>query len=115
VLRVIYIFKVYWGSYDITWSAYGAWIWLTVEAHVAVMCASAPALRIYFTHSEKQARAAAYEEPKGESFDTGKSLESGQRSNTTKKRSQWDVTVDEGEEDDAYDTTLPPLTEGPKQ
>jgi hypothetical protein len=31
-----------------TWESYWAWIWLSIEANVAVMCASAPALKVYF-------------------------------------------------------------------
>jgi hypothetical protein len=31
-----------------TWESYQAWIWFAVEAHLAVVCASAPALKIYF-------------------------------------------------------------------
>ena len=48
VLRLFSIIPVYYSSYDMTWESYHAWIWCAVEAHVSVMCASAPALKIYF-------------------------------------------------------------------
>jgi hypothetical protein len=34
-----------------TWESQPAWMWLAIEAHVAVMCASAPALKIFFKHT----------------------------------------------------------------
>jgi hypothetical protein len=56
ILRTIAIFDVYWGTYDITWAAQGAWIWLTIEAEVAVICASAPALKSLFLERAKSKR-----------------------------------------------------------
>lgn len=35
-------------AYDITWYAYYGWIWTALEADLAVICASAPALKIFF-------------------------------------------------------------------
>jgi hypothetical protein len=34
-----------------TWESYLAWIWFAVETHLAVICASAPALKIFFKHT----------------------------------------------------------------
>ncbi|KAI4681155.1 uncharacterized protein J4E88_005662 [Alternaria novae-zelandiae] len=34
-------------TYDITWAAYSGWIWTTLEAQLAVMCASAPSLKVF--------------------------------------------------------------------
>jgi hypothetical protein len=31
-----------------TWESYPAWIWFAVESHMAVICASIPALNVYF-------------------------------------------------------------------
>jgi hypothetical protein len=36
-----------------TWESYGAWISLAVEANVAIICASAPAMKIYFKNTFK--------------------------------------------------------------
>lgn len=35
-------------AYDITWIAYYGWIWTALEADLAVICASAPALKVFF-------------------------------------------------------------------
>jgi hypothetical protein len=53
IFRTIAIFDCYWGTYDTTWAAQGAWMWLSVEAVVAVICASVPALKTLFTHARK--------------------------------------------------------------
>lgn len=34
-----------------TWESYWAWVWFAVEAHTAVICASAPALKTFFKHT----------------------------------------------------------------
>ncbi|KAF2014050.1 hypothetical protein BU24DRAFT_464763 [Aaosphaeria arxii CBS 175.79] len=52
-LRVHYAHRVYHyvktknPTYDITWEALGSWVSTAVEANVAVICASAPALNAY--------------------------------------------------------------------
>ncbi|KAF2419050.1 hypothetical protein EJ08DRAFT_44817 [Tothia fuscella] len=51
VIRTYYIWKVYNATYDMTWEGRPAWMWLSIEANVAVMCASAPALKVFFKHS----------------------------------------------------------------
>jgi hypothetical protein len=35
-------------TYDVIWGAQPAWLWTGVEAHVAIICASAPALKVFF-------------------------------------------------------------------
>jgi hypothetical protein len=35
-------------TYDITWYAYYGWIWTALEATLGVICASAPALKLFF-------------------------------------------------------------------
>jgi hypothetical protein len=35
-------------TYDITWYAYYGWIWTALEADLGVICASAPALKVFF-------------------------------------------------------------------
>lgn len=35
-------------TYDITWIAYYGWIWTNLEAQLAVICASAPSLKVFF-------------------------------------------------------------------
>ncbi|KAE9973881.1 hypothetical protein EG328_004167 [Venturia inaequalis] len=51
ILRLIFIIKIYFRTYDMTWESYWAWIWLVVEANFAVICASAPALKTFFKHT----------------------------------------------------------------
>ncbi|KAF1927175.1 uncharacterized protein M421DRAFT_394215 [Didymella exigua CBS 183.55] len=48
ILRTYYAAYVYYYTYDITWYAYYGWIWTALEADLAVICASAPALKIFF-------------------------------------------------------------------
>jgi len=51
ILRVVSTVRVYFDTYDMTWESNEAWIWFAIEAHVAVICASAPALKIFFKHA----------------------------------------------------------------
>ncbi|KAE9970252.1 hypothetical protein EG327_010349 [Venturia inaequalis] len=53
VLRCVAIFRTYYRTYDMTWQSQQAWLWLSIEAHLAVVCASAPALKTFFKHSLK--------------------------------------------------------------
>ncbi|CAN9350736.1 unnamed protein product [Alternaria alternata] len=41
---------IYWVyvTYDITWTAYSGWVWTTLEAQLAVICASVPSLKVFF-------------------------------------------------------------------
>lgn len=54
-LRIHYAHRVYYytqispsPTYDISWEALGSWVSTAVEANVAIICASAPALNAYF-------------------------------------------------------------------
>lgn len=51
ILRLIFIIKIYYRTYDMTWESYWAWVWLVAEANFAVICASAPALKTFFKHT----------------------------------------------------------------
>ncbi|KAK5716092.1 hypothetical protein LTR15_009917 [Elasticomyces elasticus] len=35
-------------SYDLTWQGYSLFVWSALEVHLALICASAPALRVFF-------------------------------------------------------------------
>lgn len=48
ILRSYYAAYVYYRTYDITWYAYHGWVWTALEADFGVMCASAPALKVFF-------------------------------------------------------------------
>ena len=48
ILRTYYAIYVYYYTYDITWYAFYGWVWTNLEADLAVICASAPALKIFF-------------------------------------------------------------------
>ncbi|KAF1831661.1 hypothetical protein BDW02DRAFT_504756 [Decorospora gaudefroyi] len=48
ILRTYYATYLYYFTYDITWTAYYGWVWTTLEAQLAVICASAPALKVFF-------------------------------------------------------------------
>lgn len=47
-MRTYYAIYVYYYTYDITWYAYYGWIWTALEADLGVICASAPALKVFF-------------------------------------------------------------------
>ncbi|KAK8234839.1 hypothetical protein IWZ00DRAFT_121561 [Phyllosticta capitalensis] len=47
-IRIYYIYRVYFVTYDTTWAAGHVWIWTSVEACLGIACASAPALRLFF-------------------------------------------------------------------
>jgi hypothetical protein len=40
--------KLFYRTYDVTWFCEPVWAWTAVEAHVAIICASAPALKVFF-------------------------------------------------------------------
>ncbi|TLD37770.1 hypothetical protein E2P81_ATG03445 [Venturia nashicola] len=45
-LRIVTTAPIYYETYDMTWASYQGWIWFALESHLAVICASAPALKI---------------------------------------------------------------------
>jgi hypothetical protein len=59
-----------------TWAAQPAWLWLSVEAHLAVICASASALNIFFKHTLKDYTSGSRRSRKPSGYD--RSPESGQ-------------------------------------
>ncbi|KAF1844244.1 uncharacterized protein K460DRAFT_317563 [Cucurbitaria berberidis CBS 394.84] len=48
IMRTYYATYIYYYTYDITWHAYHGWIWTVLEAELGVICASAPALKVFF-------------------------------------------------------------------
>ncbi|KAF1996320.1 hypothetical protein P154DRAFT_498638 [Amniculicola lignicola CBS 123094] len=48
IMRTYYAIYVYYFTYDITWWANPGWVWTALEADLGVICASAPALKIFF-------------------------------------------------------------------
>jgi hypothetical protein len=48
VIRIVYIYQIFYTTYDITWVAGSAWLWTGVEATLGVICASIPALKVFF-------------------------------------------------------------------
>ncbi|RDI76913.1 hypothetical protein Vi05172_g13138 [Venturia inaequalis] len=46
VLRIATTVPIYYTTYDMSWASYQGWIWFAVESHLAVICASAPALKV---------------------------------------------------------------------
>ncbi|KAK7702658.1 hypothetical protein SLS57_011269 [Botryosphaeria dothidea] len=48
ILRIHQIQIIYYQTYDLTWAAGPGWAWTAVEAHVAIICASAPSLKPFF-------------------------------------------------------------------
>ncbi|GME42048.1 hypothetical protein GTA08_BOTSDO06142 [Neofusicoccum parvum] len=48
ILRIIYIHALFYTTYDVPWAAGPVWTWTAVEAHMAIICASAPGLKLFF-------------------------------------------------------------------
>jgi hypothetical protein len=47
-LRIYYVVYVYHMTYDISWACVPGFTWTCIEADLAVICASAPALKVFF-------------------------------------------------------------------
>ncbi|KAF2816597.1 uncharacterized protein BDZ99DRAFT_515181 [Mytilinidion resinicola] len=47
-MRIYYLHWVYFETYDISWECLPGWLWSCLEADLAVICASAPALKVFF-------------------------------------------------------------------
>lgn len=48
ILRIVYIYRIFFITYDVTWQAHNAWQWTAVEGLLGTIVASAPALKIFF-------------------------------------------------------------------
>jgi hypothetical protein len=76
-------------------------MWLAIEAHVAVICASAPALKIFFKHtlnsSTFRGQSAYTRKRLNDSDNSGPSLEKGYM-RPVRKMDQWDVSMDDEHE-----------------
>ncbi|OJD34100.1 uncharacterized protein BKCO1_25000126 [Diplodia corticola] len=48
VMRLVWMYITYYKTYDTTWTATYIWSWTLVETHFSIICASAPALNIFF-------------------------------------------------------------------
>jgi len=48
IIRIVYTERVYFSTYDTTWASQPVWIWTAVELHGAIVCASTPALKVFF-------------------------------------------------------------------
>jgi hypothetical protein len=47
ILRFVYIYQLFFDTYDVTWVEYEVALWTVFEADIAVVCASAPALKVF--------------------------------------------------------------------
>jgi hypothetical protein len=80
-----------------TWESQPAWMWLVIEATIAVICASAPALKIFFKHtilgsqtdSERQ-HSSYLRQARSKEFSNPSTLENGS-SRYIGKTSTWEV------------------------
>jgi hypothetical protein len=48
VLRIFYVYEIFYASYDVTWWAGPAYVTAGFEASLGVICASVPSLKFYF-------------------------------------------------------------------
>ncbi|KAJ4326239.1 hypothetical protein N0V94_000186 [Neodidymelliopsis sp. IMI 364377] len=49
-LRIYYSWKIYYGTYDITWVTWDLLLITMLELHVGCFCANAPTLKVFFKH-----------------------------------------------------------------
>jgi hypothetical protein len=50
IVRTVYTHIVFFQTYDTTWVGPTLLIWATIELHLGIICACAPALKTFFTH-----------------------------------------------------------------
>jgi rhodopsin domain-containing protein len=48
IIRFEFLFRTFYRTYDAPWAVAWAWFWTGFEVHVAAICASAPALKVFF-------------------------------------------------------------------
>jgi hypothetical protein len=85
VLRIVLVIPIYTETYDMTWGSYKAWIFYAIECHLAVICASGPALKIFFKHTLKISSLASSFRRKA--YDSnGNTLDSRDTGNSASKR-----------------------------
>jgi len=47
-MRIVYVLRLFYESYDVTWTGYQIWLWTSIETSLGIVCASGPALKIFF-------------------------------------------------------------------
>ena len=90
-------------------------MWLAIEAQLSVMCASAPALKIYFknnlgetsTYNSRWRLPFNKKTSTEDSVEAGRSLEKGTMT-ANRKKGLWDVTIDE--ENEEFGSTAKAIT-----
>jgi len=50
IMRVVYSYNTFYETYDVTWAAPHLFLWTNLELQVALICASIPALKVFFKH-----------------------------------------------------------------
>ncbi|KAF2668345.1 hypothetical protein BT63DRAFT_273763 [Microthyrium microscopicum] len=48
VIRMTLTWDIFFKTYDVSWTTGPAWVWMALEVHLGVICASVPALKVYF-------------------------------------------------------------------
>jgi hypothetical protein len=78
-----------------TWESQPAWMWLAIEAEIAIVCASAPSLRIFFSKilDGLSTKRSATNSDSDRSPSSG-SLRKPERKASTQKLGLWDVSLD---------------------
>jgi hypothetical protein len=49
-MRLYFSWRIFFDTYDETWIGWDNWLWSMLELHIGVMCANAPALKVFFKH-----------------------------------------------------------------
>ncbi|KAH4057468.1 hypothetical protein HBH64_059660 [Parastagonospora nodorum] len=49
-LRTYSSYRLFFQTYDVTWTACDIWLWSLLEVHVGAMCANAPTFRVFYLH-----------------------------------------------------------------
>lgn len=91
VLRTIYIYRTFYDTYDMTWASQPAWLWLSLETELAVVCASAPALKVFF---KKAFQMTTSKSRSSSSKDKSNSTGRAPSRSSMHKLDQWDISVD---------------------
>lgn len=49
IVRMVWVWRVYNQTYDVTWLGWEGWLWTNIEVTLGIVVASAPALKVFFT------------------------------------------------------------------
>ncbi|KAF2828245.1 hypothetical protein CC86DRAFT_267094, partial [Ophiobolus disseminans] len=59
-MRTYTSYRIFFQTYDVTWVSSDTWLWSLLELHIGLMCANAPALKVFFKQLSKPGKLASW-------------------------------------------------------